>query len=923
MRVGSSVFALSDVAFNAAAMKTRHLLARTPTRLARLATGLLLSVIGSQALAQAQFFDPSAYLRAADTPAGFGAGAYVENFEDQHVHVDLVLQGTLQAAGPATDSVDADDGVVDDDGRNGVSFRDSTQIRVRFKTLPTSAGLVVTDVAAPITFEAFDGSGQSLGIRGPFALPVGSNGSTSADRFVGVRDTGGIGAIEVRASGDIEVDHVQWTVSAPTSTGGALPVPRLQPERAASLRDVALQADAKLLLLGEINLGASSAQLVRLNASGELDGNFAIPAASAISSGRKLLLDAQQRIYVLDADRVRRFLPTGAVDSSFVANVSFGNTLTDMALVADGVLVVGAFTQVTAPGGPFPRSRIAKLNADGSLNTSFVLGADATVLRVVASGQEAFVAGAFATIGSTARAGVAKIASSGAGSLINEWDAQLAVPSTTPQVNELALIGNELYLSGRFATVLGEARNRIAKLSAAPTALLDPSWNVSSSLPASVLFNTRFHHQNGALYVLGETLRNPPAAPHASGITKLALSGAGAIDASFVVQSQGTIAALTSGDAATRIVVAGGFTGIDGQPRFSLAQLTATGGLDGARTLFEPIRGARVSDLSIDAVNGRVYLVGDFDRFNGANRKRLVRLVGGELDLGWVPDIALDASNFSTPRRVTVMPGLGVFADVNGLARYNESDGARVPGWTFPVNTPIQAIAATPAAVYASVSVTGQLQRLLYNGGGIADPGFVGAASVDDLKYDANSDSVLAIGTFSTIGGLARPRIALLDGATGQVRADFDPNFQLSAAPATPKGYALDGLGGLLVAGGFDQANGQTTSFVRLLLGTGDNDPNLLPVTAAARIIGLHSQQIYLARADEVVRVPSSGGALDPAWGIRATATPGANLANSLALTGQGSELWLTGSFAAVAGRAQSTIALLPVEERLFSDGLE
>jgi len=497
------------------------------------------------------------------------------------------------------------------------------------------------------------------------------------------------------------------------------------------------------------------------------------------------------------------------------------------------------------------------------------------------------------------------------------------VPSSTPQVNELALVGNELYLTGRFATVLGQARNRIAKLSAAPTATLDLSWNVISSLPASVLVSTRFHAQNGALYVLGETLRNPPSAPHASGITKLALSGVGTIDTSFVVQSQGAIAALNAGDAASRIVVAGAFTGIGGQPRFSLAQLTTTGGLDGARTLFEPIRSGRVFDVSIDDANDRVYLAGDFDRFNGVDRKRLVRLVGGELDPSWVPDIALDASNFSTPRRVSVMPGLGVFADVNGLARYNESDGARVPGWTFPVNTPILAIAATPAALYASVSVTGQLQRLPYNGGGVADPGFVGASSVDDLKYDASSDSVLAIGAFSTIGGLARPRIALLDGAAGQVRADFDPNFQLSGAAATPRGYALDGLGGLFVAGGFDQANGQTTSFVRLLLSTGDNDPNLLPVTAAARIIGLHAQQIYLARTDEVVRVPTSGGALDPAWGIRATATPGANLANSLALTGQGSALWLTGAFGAVASRTHSSIALLPVEERLFSDGLE
>lgn len=882
---------------------------------------LLLAACAPIATAQSQFFDPTPYLRPADTPAAFAASPpFIEHFEDLHVHSDLGLVGTLQTPGPSTDSVDADDGVVDGDGRSGISFRNTGVVRVRFKTQPASAGLVLTEVAAPVSFEAFDGAGQSLGVRGPFSLPTGSNGSTAEDRFLGVRHPSGISAIEVRAGGNIEIDHVQWSVGAPAAGFGALAVPQLVPERAAGLRDIVTQLDGKLLLLNDISLNGVATPLLRVNASGELDAGFTPP--TTLSFGRKLLLDAQQRIYVIDSDRVRRFLPTGAVDTSFAANVSFfGNSLTDMAFVADGMLVVGTFTQVTAPGGPFARSRIAKLNADGSLNSSFVLGADAPIQRIVASGQEAFVGGAFAAIGTIPRAGLAKIASNGAGSLIETWDAQLAIAGNTPLVSEMALIGNDLYLSGRFASVLGQARNRIAKLSAAPTAVLDPNWNVTSIVAPTVI-GTRFHVQNGALYVLGEILRNPPAPAHQSAITQLALSGAGAINTGFVVQSQGSIAALANGDAATRIVVAGAFTGISGQTRFSLAQLTSAGGLD-TRSLFEPTSVGQVFDVSIDAINDRVYLAGNFDRFNGVDLKRLIRLVGGQVDLGWRPDIALDASGFSIPGSVSVAPGLGVFADVNGLARYNETNGARVPGWTFPVNTPIQAIAPTPTAIYASVSSGGQLQRLLYNGGGLADPSFVGASSVDDLRYDARSDGVLVVGGFSTIGGAARSRLALLDGATGLIRPAFDPVLLSGPDAVQPRGYALDGLGGVFVAGGFDQVNGQSTSFARLLLNNGDIDTNLLPVVTTGRIAGLHQSHVYLTRNNDLVRVPTSGGALDAAWGIPVTPLQGFSFANSVALTGQGSVLLMTGSFSAIAGRTLRSIALLPVEERVFSDGFE
>ncbi|MDZ7412954.1 MAG: PEP-CTERM sorting domain-containing protein [candidate division KSB1 bacterium] len=145
--------------------------------------------------------------------------------------------------GPSVhDSVDADDGVIDGSGLRGDSFfSPSGAAGVRFNfnaavlgSLPTHAGLVWTDGAGQVTFQAFgpDGAGQVtfqafgpggnlLGTIGPTSQPGVSpdnsvNGETAEDRFFGVTDAGGISALFIsNSAGGIEVDHLQFGLAAP------------------------------------------------------------------------------------------------------------------------------------------------------------------------------------------------------------------------------------------------------------------------------------------------------------------------------------------------------------------------------------------------------------------------------------------------------------------------------------------------------------------------------------------------------------------------------------------------------------------------------------------------------------------------------------------------------------------------------------
>jgi hypothetical protein len=181
------------------------------------------------------FLGPSPYLQTSDSPIaslpGFGY-FHLEDFEDGALNTPglTASDGTVLAPGDATDSVDADDGVVDGSGQRGhswysrgtLTFFDFTFDAGVLGALPTHAGLVWTDVGTvfsgafatgPVTFEAFGPGGATLGSIGPVILGDGRfTGQTGEDRFFGVINPAGISRIRVSMSNsaDWEVDHVQY-----------------------------------------------------------------------------------------------------------------------------------------------------------------------------------------------------------------------------------------------------------------------------------------------------------------------------------------------------------------------------------------------------------------------------------------------------------------------------------------------------------------------------------------------------------------------------------------------------------------------------------------------------------------------------------------------------------------------------------------
>jgi len=200
--------------------------------LARLFGAMLLA---APLAAPAAAIGPTPYLQSTDSPiAGPGYSYfYLDNLEDNALDTPgvtasgsgLCISGFNCFVGSSLiDSVDADDGAVDGNGQGGRSLWASGSMTFVFDagvlgTLPNAVGIVWTDGVNPITFEAFDANGSSLGTLVGNHADGNFSGGTAEDHFYGWTSSGGISRITISDPSGIEADHLQYGFR------GSTPVP--------------------------------------------------------------------------------------------------------------------------------------------------------------------------------------------------------------------------------------------------------------------------------------------------------------------------------------------------------------------------------------------------------------------------------------------------------------------------------------------------------------------------------------------------------------------------------------------------------------------------------------------------------------------------------------------------------------------------
>lgn len=240
-----------------------------------------------------------------------------------------------------------------------------------------------------------------------------------------------------------------------------------------SVTNIRVQPDGRILIAGTFTTfnGVARARLARLNSDGSLDTGFD-PGTSTTGGAiniNDLVLQADGRILICGyftsyngtpRNRLARLNSDGSLDASFTIGTGANGAVTAIALAADGDIYLGG--QFTLFNGT-PRTRLARLNADGSLDTDFDPGngpAAAPSQLITQADGRLLVAGGFTNYGGQMCNGLLRVMADGS------MDGSFALSNVgDATVLTMALIGGDaLVIGGDFVSYDGVGRNRIALL---------------------------------------------------------------------------------------------------------------------------------------------------------------------------------------------------------------------------------------------------------------------------------------------------------------------------------------------------------------------------------------------------------------------------------------------------------------------------
>lgn len=335
------------------------------------------------------------------------------------------------------------------------------------------------------------------------------------------------------------------------------------------------------------------------------------------------------------------------VDLDPLLNLSASGNVYDMAETGDGgLIIVGDFTSV----GGTTRNRIARINADGSLDPTFNPNVNGTLYSVAVSGNTVFVGGSFTSVGGVSRNHVAAL-DLATGSP-TAWS-----PSLNGTAYALAVTATTVVIGGSFTVVGGVTRNRVAEVSRATG--MPTTWNPNANNTVNTIAMT------ATTVVIGGSFTS---------VRGVARNRAAELDlatgsvTSFDPDTSGTVNNIVLGPDGS-LIIAGSFSTISGVNQRFLARFDSNRNFDNT---FDPTIDAQVSTIAHQP-DGKIVIGGSFTSVDGAPRGRLARLnADGSLDTGFAdpvvsgPGSKVLATLIRADGKITAG---GIFTSVGGTAR--------------------------------------------------------------------------------------------------------------------------------------------------------------------------------------------------------------------------------------------------------------
>lgn len=254
-----------------------------------------------------------------------------------------------------------------------------------------------------------------------------------------------------------------------------------------TLQTVAVQSDGKMIIAGAFTSfnGTARNNIARLNSDGSLDATFnpgtgssSTIYSSAVQADGKILIGGTFTTYNGTAsNNIARLNPNGSLDTTFTIGTGAGGTgafIYTIKMQTDGkVIIGGVFTFFNATA----RNRIARLNSDGSVDATFTpgTGANNTVFTsAIQSDGKIVIGGVFTSYNGTASSRIARLNSDGS------RDAGFTPGTGANNTIRTAAVQSDgkIIIGGLFTTYNGTVANRIARLNT--DGVLDPTFNTGT-----------------------------------------------------------------------------------------------------------------------------------------------------------------------------------------------------------------------------------------------------------------------------------------------------------------------------------------------------------------------------------------------------------------------------------------------------------
>ena len=580
--------------------------------------------------------------------------------------------------------------------------------------------------------------------------------------------------------------------------------------------------------------------LVRLNADGTLDTSFnptpngVVSTIALQANGQIIIGGAFTEVSGTTIDYLARLNADGTVDTTFSPTPS--SQVLSVAIQSDGkILAGGDFTELTpnTTTTPVVRDYLARLNTDGTLDTSFNPDPNNPVYTIVilSSGQ-ILVGGDFSTftpnLGSTIDTVLylARLNSDGTVDTNFEPDPNEPVSTIVVQSNSDIVVGGTFtsFLQNynpRLTTQTSPTVNQNYVARIATTGTLDSTFNPNPNGAVSELAL-----QSDGSIVLGGSFSG--LQPNATGFIAnrydiARVNTTGALDPSFDPGLNGTVNTITINPDGSlfiggnfnevqvggAVLIGGAFSTIQGFAATNLGRLNSDGTFDSSYLAHPDGPVYAITQQS----NDKTLVGGSFATIESLPESNIARLnLSGTVDTTFIaaPNGAVNSIAELADGEIVIG---GAFTGVNGkaasyLARLTAAGGFE-PGFVPAINGAVDAVVLQPngdiviAGGFTSVDgvAVGHLARLTSTGA--LDPSFVANANgvVQGLSLQVDG-SFYAVGAFTTINGSAVPYAAHLSSA-GVVDTTFVPDTN---GPVNAVAVQADGK--VTLAGNFSTAAG-------------------------------------------------------------------------------------------------------------------